>query len=266
MEIAKNVVFVDGKVVLKGLSDRKILEMLPKEFSNAYLDLEGLIIPANSLEEAQDIYVKVVNAIRLTHNLERLGFSYREILGYGFLIYLSEYRDGMEREILDSPLSRKYDIVTLPNRDGYYYSTLYGIDNVNLPATLVIGNLYARELHEIVEANPSLMDLLDLKRISENVLRLERLGESRLANLARNLEKIEKIEETIKKMLAVRFAFSCEFAIAGNAEHEEPQKIRRLGNGLCVYLSRNLRDRIGIKEGDAVSVKVISGKIFIEKV
>lgn len=67
-------------------------------------------------------------------------------------------------------------------------------------------------------------------------------------------------------MLAVRFAFSYEFAIAGNSEYEETQKIRRLENGLCVYLSRNLRESINIKEGDAVSVKIISGKIFIEKV
>lgn len=266
MEIARNVFFDDGRVILKGLSERKILQILPEELSNAEQNSENLVIPVKSQEEALDVYVKVVDAIRLTHYLKWLGFSYREVFGYGFLIYLSKYRDRMGNEVLDNPLSKKYYIVTLPNRDGYYYSTFYGIDNVNLQAMLVVGNLYARELLEIVEANPSLMEMPDLKRISENVLRLERLGESRLANIAKNLKKIESLEDTVKKILAVRFAFSCKLAIAGNVEHEEAQKIRKLGNGLCVYLSRNLRDMIGIKEGDAVSVRVISGKIFIEKV
>lgn len=266
MEIARNVAFDGGKVIFSNLSERKILDMLAEEFANAHLTPDGLVIPASSKHEAMEIYVRVASAIRLTPYLEKLGFSYRDIFGYRFLIYLTEYSDGLEREILDNPLSREYEIVTLPDRDGYYCSTLYGIDNINLPAILVLGNLYARELLEVVEANPGLMELLDLKRISGNVLRLERFGEARLAKLAGNLEKIERIEDTVKKMLAVRSAISHEVAVAGDVEHDEVQKIRRLGNGLCVYLSKNLRDMLGIKEGDAVSVRVISGKIFIEKV
>ncbi len=109
-------------------------------------------------------------------------------------------------------------------------------------------------------------EFLELKEISKNVLRLERLGDTILARLARNFEKIVSLEETLTKIIAVRHAVSCELAIAGNIEHAEIQKIRRLGNGLCVYLSKTLRDKLDIKEGDAVSVRVLTGKIFIEKV
>lgn len=107
---------------------------------------------------------------------------------------------------------------------------------------------------------------MELKEISKNVLRLERLGDITLARLARNFEKIASLEETLTKIIAVKQAISCEVAIAGNIEHAEIQKIRRLGNGLCVYLSKPLRGRLGIREGDAVSVRVLAGKIFIEKV
>lgn len=267
MEIAKNVVFEDGKVVFTAFgeeSEGRILQLLlPEELVHAYFDQERLVIPARSVEEAMDVYVKVVDAVRFTPYLEKLGLSYREVFGYSFMIYKAPYRDGLEKAVSENPVSRKYDVVTLPNRDGYYYSTLYGIDNVNLPALLVVGNLYARELLEIVEANPSLPDLLDLKRVSESLLKLERLGEAKLANLARNVEKVEKIEEIVKKMMAVRLAFSTEFAIAGNFEHTEVQKIRRLGNGLCVYLSKKVRERVRVEEGDHVAVGVISGKIFV---
>lgn len=265
MEIARNIIFKEGKLILKGLNDEKLAEMLEKEVK-VHLNSDGLVIPVNSKDEAVEMYKRAANAVLHTPYLEKLGFSYREILDYRFLIYLTEYRDGVENEILNNPLNREFDIVTLPNRDGYYYSTLYGIDNINIPVMLSIGNLFARELVEIVESNPSLMELLELKRISENVLRLERFGEGKLAKLARNLERIETIEKTIKKMLAVRSAFSCEVAIAGNVEHAEIQKIRRLGNGLCVYLSKRLRRKLGVDENDFVSVRVLAGKIFIEKV
>lgn len=261
MEIAENAFYNEGKLILKGAGDSA--EVLRKEGVEAYSENGDLTIYVESLEEALETYREVVRALLHTKHLENLGFSFREIFGYSFLIYLKEYREGMENKLLNHPLKGDFDIVTLPNKEGYYYSTLYGMDNLNVSAILVLGNLFARELMEVVENNPSLMELLELKRVSS--IRLERF-DSKLSELIRSLERVESIEEVIKKMIAVRFAFSCEITIAGNIEHAEVQKIRKLGNGLCIYLNRNLRKILEVKEGDVVAVKALDGKLIVEKV
>ncbi len=261
MEIAENALYYGGRLTLKGVSDAE--EILRRKGIEARKEGDDITIHAESIQEALEIYRNAVRALLHTEHLEKFGFSFREIFGYGFLIYLKEYREGMEDALLKHPLRQDFDIVTLPNREGYYYSTLYGIDNLNVSAILALGNLFARELMEILENNPSLMELIELKKISG--VRLERF-DSGLSKLVRSLERVERIEEIVKKMLAVRFAFSNEIAVAGNVEHAEVQKIRRLGNGLCIYLSRKMKRLLGVKENDAVAVRFVSGKVLVEKI
>ncbi|MDI3498158.1 hypothetical protein [Archaeoglobus sp.] len=261
-EIGKNVIFSGGEVVFIGVDDEKLVEVYPE----AEIDDSNLIIPVKSVEEAFEVYREVLKLIRNTPLIEKLGFSYKEVFGYGFLVYLNEYKSGIEDELMENPARKEFDIVTLPNKDGYYYSTLYGLDNLNIPALLVVGNLYAEELRKLVEKSPSLMELFELKKLKEKMTLLERFGEAGTLQFLRSLEKIEAVDEIVKKMLAVRFSFSIDLALAGKVEHSELQKIRKLGNGLGIYLSRSVRNKVSLQEGDLVSVRVLDGKLLAEKV
>jgi len=264
--IAENVSFGSNGLVIDGLGNVRLAEILKRKLGvEASVEDSKLVVQVSSMNEAVKVYRRIVKVILRSPYIEVLGFRFREILGYRFLVYLREYRDGIEKEIADDPLSEDFDIVTLPDEEGYYYSTLYGVDNINIPVLLTMGGLFAKELAELVENNPSLSELLSLKEISKNILKLERLGDTVLARHARNFEKIASIEETIFKIMAVRQALSYEIAIVGNIEHAEIQKVRRLGNGLGVYLSKNLRRVLGIKEGDVVSIRVLAGRILIER-
>ncbi|ADC66623.1 hypothetical protein Ferp_2516 [Ferroglobus placidus DSM 10642] len=130
----------------------------------------------------------------------------------------------------------------------------------------VLGNLFASELSEVVEKGLSLQELVELGKLSRKPLKIERFGDKTLTKLVKIFEKLSSIEDTLKKIMAVRSAILVDSIIASSARYEELQKVRRLGNGLCVYLSRKLRNYFEVVEGDTVSVKVVDGKVILERI
>ncbi len=267
MEIARNAVFEGEKLVLKGLAEKRLIDLIGKKLGyKCSISGDGFEIHVDSASRAREVYKDVMRLIMRTSYIERLGFRFCNILGYSFLIYLSEYKDGIEDEVNNNPLSEELDVVTLPDKDGYYYSTLYGIDNIKVPAILTLGNLFINELSEIIEKGFSLPELVELGEMSKKVLKLERFGDTTLAGLARKFEKLLSIEDMLRKIIAVRSALLADSVITGSVRYEELQRVRRLGNGLCVYLSRKLRKHFEVAEGDTVSVRVINGKAFLERI
>ncbi|WP_456328438.1 AbrB/MazE/SpoVT family DNA-binding domain-containing protein [Archaeoglobus sp.] len=264
MEIARNAVFEKEKLILKGFASKRLADLIEGNISyKCSMSSNNLEIYVGSASRAREVYKDVMKIIMHTPHIEKFGFRFCNVLNYGFLIYLTEYRDGIENEVNNNPLSEELDIVTLPDRDGYYYSTLYGIDNINIPAILTLGNLFVNELSEIIEKRLSLPDLVEVEKMSKKILKLERMGNSTLLRLARGFEKLSSIEETLKKVIIVRSVLS---NIVKGYSYEELQKVRKLGNGLCVYLSKKIRKHFDVREGDTVSLRVEDENVILRKV
>ena len=259
--------YYDGrKLTLENLKDPKLSELLKEKLGiDAFADDNGLHVKVESSKEAEEVYVTIAKTLLRTHHLEKLGFRYYDVFDYSFLVYLKQYRDGIEGELKRNPLSREFDIATLPNESGFYYSTLYGIDNIHIPAMLVLSNLFADDVKEFVDAGFTIQDFLDLKELSRDKLKIERFGGDSLLETIERFERVSSVEDVMVKLISVRRALSNEVVISGKVEYSELQKVRKLGNGLAVYISRQIRRLLEIKESDLVSVRVVNKKICIER-
>jgi len=270
--LAGKVWFKGKECVIEDIRDERVVEVLNKTLElKAWVDEDGLHIELDvgAKDRATDVYIRIIKILTrgFPELLEKFGLRHYEILGYEFFVLLKEYSSGIEDELLTHPLSQLFDIATLPNKNGYYFSTIYGIDNINVPILMSFGKLFFDELKDVVSLNPSLEELAELKEISRSILRLERLGDGRLVKLAKNAKKLEELEKTLMKISAIRYVLTNakDIVLVSKVLHEEVQKVRRIGNGLCIYLGRKLRSELGIHEGDFVDVKLLEKGMLIRK-
>jgi len=185
-----------------------------------------------------------------------------EIFGFRFYIYPERYRPGIE-----SRIPRGRDIATLANEEGYYFCTLYGVDNLRVPFLVN----YLQRLKEI-ELKPELTELLELARMAEKKgwMLLDK-GKPEDLERVEKFERLRSIEEVVFKSMLIRRAVEIAskegnlILIAGSEKRLEEQKLRRLGNGFAVYLSEKVRKMAGIEMDSTLKLRVVDGRIVIEK-
>ena len=237
--IAKGVRYEEGELVLEGLKNAESLFRGDFKFRVKGKDLRVFV---GDLLGAKRVYKEVVKRLAMSRFAERIGFKYCRALGYSFLIYLERYREGLEDRMKRDPMVEDFDIVTLPNDDGYYFSTLYGLDNLNIPLIAVFSNI----LRSYLDFDLSLHDLVNSWKLKFENSELKK--------------KVEWVDDVLRKAYIVRSVL-----VGFGDKHIEVQKVRKLGNGLCVYLSRNVRKYFPVENNDLVLVRVLEkGSICVE--
>jgi len=238
--IAKGVRYEEGELVFEGLKDAEVLFRGDFKFRVEGKDLRFFV---GDLSGAKKVYKEVVKRLAMSRFAGRIGFKYCRALGYSFLIYLERYEDGIEERVRRDPMVEDFDIVTLPNDDGYYFSTLYGLDNLNVPLVAVFSNT----LRSYLDFDLSLHDLVNSWRLKFEESELKR--------------KVERVDDVLQKAYVVRSVLK-----GFGDKYVEVQRVRKLGNGLCVYLSRNVRKFFPVESKDLVLVRVLEeGGIRVER-
>jgi hypothetical protein len=67
--------------------------------------------------------------------------------------------------------------------------------------------------------------------------------------------KVEWVDEVLRKAYVVRSVL-----MGFGDRYVEVQRVRKLGNGLCVYLSRNVRKFFPVESKDLVLIRVLEGE------
>jgi len=181
--IARGIRYEGGEIILEGLKNAKSLFRGDYEFR---IEGEDLRIFVGDWLSAKRVYREVVKRLAMSRFAEKVGFKYCRALGYSFLIYLEEYKEGLEERVKRDPMGEDFDVVTLPNDDGYYFSTLYGLDNLNVPLVAV----FANTLRSYLDFGSSLHDLVNSWRLKFEKSELKR--------------KVEWVDEVLRKAYVVR--------------------------------------------------------------
>lgn len=200
-----------------------------------------------------------------------MGFIEIETPGYRFLIYPEKYYDGIDKAI--EKTSPKMDVASLPDDSGYYYSTLYGLDNIRIP---IIYSFLPQLLNLRFLSEKSLTELVNTVEYYRRRMGILMKEETEENKTIEAIEKLGKIEELIFRCMITRAVIK-ELAsnrysdpkglvyFAGVLRHSEEQKLRDLGNGKAIYLSKEIRKKLGISDEDKLRVKVVGDNILIEK-
>jgi len=194
--------------------------------------------------------------------LQREKLREVEMLGFRFYIYAEPYSPGIE-----SRIPRGVEIATLANEEGYYYCTLYGVDNLKVPFLVN----YLPRLREI-DLEPGLTELVEVAKMSEKKGWFM-LGEKNIEKLEKieEFERLRSIEEVVFKSMLIRKAVEIAskagsfILLMGSEKLQDLQKLRRLGNGFAVYLNEKVRKMTGIDESSNLKLRLIDGRIVIEK-
>ncbi len=185
------------------------------------------------------------------------------ILGFRFYIYFKPYRPGIESEI-----PRNMEIATLADKEGYYYCTLYGVDNLNVPFLVN----YLPRFREM-ELEPGLTELVEVAKMSEKKGWIM-LDEKNIEVLRKidEFERLRSIEGVAFKSMLIRKAVEIAsregsfIVLVGSEKMQELQRLRKLGNGFAVYLNEKVRKMTGIDENTNLRLRIVDGRIVIEKV
>jgi len=228
-----------------------------------------------SADFALDIYKKILMEILTSCKLyssKVLKLAYIDNFGYKLVVILHPYSDELRRDIEEGRIVLPdIDFATLPDRDGNYYSSAYGLDNLSIPILYSFSNLFIDDLVGVLDANISEKDFKNLETLESTLITLKRMGKDvgeikRLVDLVEGLIRAEKI---IRKAVITRAIVSSinvdNVAIVGNVKSEYVSKIRRLGNGLGIYLNKEIRKTSMLEEGDTVSVTLIDKMLLVRK-
>lgn len=227
-----------------------------------------------SADFALDIYKKILIEILTNCKLyssKVLRLAYIDNFGYKLVVILHPYSDELRRDIEEGRIILPdVDFATLPDRDGNYYSSAYGLDNLSTPVLYSFSNLFIDDLVGVLDANISEKDFKNLESLESTLITLKRMGKDagevkRLVGLVEGLMRSERIIRKAVITRAIVSSIGVNNVVIGNVKGECISKVRRLGNGLGIYLNRKVRKISMLEEGDIVSITLADGVLLVRK-